>query len=554
MGTDLKLKDLFGETQTEQDISTVSVPKADGTGREFYVKRPVIYYNLVASPPYAPESTEDIPIFWNVGDGPLWGDVPNDKGNCRGGVHAPIAGKTTKPIIYIQVEKYLQGVTADNTGKAELIYLYEPLAGATLLEVRNKTGTADFTAQPGWGQLIQGTDGQTYTYTQLTDLSGIVIGIEQPNKIIDQRLFYSFLMEKTNSAVAYTATENGDYTIVPPAESSGISAVSLTVNVAGGGSDDYYLLKNPLGGMPIYPNSSKTFLHTDEVIASSFKPYIYSIGNSNANEAYGIPVATMVNFHFKEPTADSYANSILFINSASAATLSQYILKLFLGSSWTFGDMTLAVGWNVCTFIVDDSGTTTAATCTATTIDAINMTLQGYGGIPKNNFDWAAMDAYTLSFFKDAAVTAGASVDFSINIGDVLNTIYFNTIHDTTKLDTCLETANYPYSAELAGITMPWNNALVYTLGTSSLYVHIGDLSSMQPGTYIIYVMQSEMPTVLYSTKALDASAVIPGMVISKGWSAKSFPIGAEVTVSDILNDLLLIKDNYFAKSPQTYG
>ena len=448
MGTDIKLKDLFGQTQTEQDIGTVSVPKADGTGREFYVKRPVIYYNLVASPPYAPESTEHIFIFWNVGDGPLWGDVTNDRGNCAGEVYAPIAGKTTKPIIYIQVEKYLQGVTADNTGKAVLIYLYETLAGATLLEVLEKAGTADFTAQPGWGQLIQGTDGQTYTYTQLTDLSGIAIGIEQPNRIIDQRLFYSFLMEKTNSTVAYTATENGDYTIVPPAESSGISAVSLTVdvpesepnlqdksvaitangthefsadtgydgikkltatvNVTGGGGNDYYLLKNPLGGMPTYPNSSKVFLHTDAVIASGFKPYIYTIGNSNANEAYGIPATTMVNFHFKEPTADIYANCILFINSASAATLSQDILQLFMGNSWTFGAMTLAVGWNVCTFTVDDSGTTTAATCTATTIDAINMTLQGYGGIPKNNFAWAEMDAYTLSFFKEAAEPAGA--------------------------------------------------------------------------------------------------------------------------------------------------
>ena len=408
MGTDIQLKDLFGQTQTEQDISTVSVPKADGTGREFYVKRPVIYYNLVASPPYAPESTEHIFIFLNLGDGPLLGDVPNDRGNCAGEVYAPIAGKTTKPIIYIQVQKYLQGVTADNTGKAVLIYLYETLAGATLLEVLEKAGTADFTAQPGWGQLIQGADGQTYTYTQLTDLSGIAIGIEQPNRIIDQRLFYSFLMEKTNSAVAYTATENGDYTIVPPAESSGISAVSLTVDVAGGGGNDYYLLKNPLGEMPTYPNSSKVFLHTDAVIASGFKPYIYTISNSNANEAYGIPVTTMVNFHFKEPTADIYANCILFLNSSSAATLSQDILQMFMGNSWTFGAMTLAVGWNVCTFTVNDSGTTTAATCTATTIDAINMTLQGYGGIPKNNFDWSAMDAYTLSFFKDAAEPAGA--------------------------------------------------------------------------------------------------------------------------------------------------
>lgn len=231
MGTNIKLKDLFGQTQTEQDISTISVPKADGTGREFYVKRPVIYYKLVASPPYAPESTEDTIIFWNIGDGALLGDVPIDTGNCGGVVHDPIAGKTTKPIVVIQVEKYLEGVTADNTGKAVLIYLYETLSGATLLEVLEKAGTADFTAKSGWGQLLQGADGQTYTYTQLTDLSGIAIGIEQPNNILNQRLFYSFLTEKTNSAVAYTAAKNGAHTIVPPAESSGISAVNLTVDV-----------------------------------------------------------------------------------------------------------------------------------------------------------------------------------------------------------------------------------------------------------------------------------------------------------------------------------
>ena len=406
MGTDIKLKDLFGQTQIEQDISTISLPKADGTGREFYVKRPVIYYTPVKNPPYAPQETGNSIFYINWGDGTFDGDL--DIGNSGGTVVGAVEGKTTKPIVLIQVEKYMQGVTADNTGKAVLIYLYETLSGATLLEVLQKAGAADFTAQPGWGQLIQGTDGQTYTYTQLTDLSGISIGIEQPNQIANQRLFYSFLMEKTNSTVAYTATENGDYTIVPPAESSGISSVSLTVNVAGGGGNDYYLLKNPLGEMPTYPDSSKVFLHTDAVIASGFKPYIYNIGNSNANEAYGIPATTMVDFCFKEPTGHIYADSILFINSASAATLSQEVLQMAFGSSWTFGAMTLAAGWNVCTFTVDDSGATTAATCTATTIDAINMTLQGYGGIPKNNFDWAAMDAYTLSFFKDPVAPASA--------------------------------------------------------------------------------------------------------------------------------------------------
>ena len=229
MGTDIKLKDLFGQTQTEQDISTVSVPKADGTGREFYVKRPVIYYRLVASPPYAPQEGDSIIIYWNLGDGGL--DYA-DEGNSLGRCHEAVEGKTTKPIVRVSASKYLEGVSADNSGYAHLIYLEEAVPGQTLIDILlGVTGTADFIAQPGWGQLIQGADGQTYTYTQLTDLSGIAIGIEQPNNILSQRLFYSFLTEKTNSDVAYTAAKNGAHTIVPPAESSGISTVNLTVDV-----------------------------------------------------------------------------------------------------------------------------------------------------------------------------------------------------------------------------------------------------------------------------------------------------------------------------------
>ena len=163
-----------------------------------------------------------------------------------------------------------------------------------------------------------------------------------------------------------------------------------------------------------------------------------------------------------------------------------------------------------------------------------------------------------VSSYETASVSVsaggGSNIDFGVNIGDTLDTIYFNTKHDTSALDAVLANAPYPNASELSGITMLWNNALVCTLGTNSLYVHIGDLSSMQPGTYIIYIMQSETPTVLYSTKALDASAVIPGMVLTPGWQVSKLTIGAAITISAILDDFLAIKDNYFAKTPQAYG
>lgn len=442
MGENIKLKDLYDEEQSYTDIGTIAVPKTDGSGNTYYVQRPLINYTLQDPPTH--ELTDGV-FASNMGDGTFLGEF--DSGNFAGAVSGPVDGKTTKPIASIRITTPVTGATETLWTTTMLLYLYESLTSAVLLEILNIESTAVFTAQPGWGQMLYDKDGAVTGYAQITNPAAVTFGIQQPNDLLNASNFYALLSEVMQDTQSVDVTENGAQTIVPTAGKSGIRKVALNVNVpssggnlqeksvsitsngttevtpdAGydgmskltaivnveGGGSDYYLLQNPTGTMPTYPNSSKVFAHADAVIASGFKPYIYSLGNSNANEAYGIPVTTMIDFRFKEPTADSYANRILFINSASAATLSQDVLQLLLGSSWTFGAMTLAVGWNVCTFTVDDSGTTTAATCTATTIDAINMTLQGYGGIPKNNFAWAEMDAYTLSFFKDAAEPAGA--------------------------------------------------------------------------------------------------------------------------------------------------
>lgn len=163
-----------------------------------------------------------------------------------------------------------------------------------------------------------------------------------------------------------------------------------------------------------------------------------------------------------------------------------------------------------------------------------------------------------VSSYETASVSVsaggGSNIDFGVNIGDTLDTVYFNTKHDTSMLDAVLANASYPNTDESSGMPIPWNNAIIGTIGANSLYVHIADASSMQPGTYLIYIMQSETPTVLYSTKALDASAIIPGMVITPGWQVSKLTVGAAITISAILDDFLAIKDNYFAKTPQAYG
>lgn len=163
-----------------------------------------------------------------------------------------------------------------------------------------------------------------------------------------------------------------------------------------------------------------------------------------------------------------------------------------------------------------------------------------------------------VSSYETASVSVsaggGSNIDFGVNIGDTLDTVYFNTKHDTSMLDAVLANASYPNTDESSGMPIPWNNAIIGTIGANSLYVHIADASSMQPGTYLIYIMQSETPTVLYSTKALDVSTIIPGMVITPGWQVSKLTIGATITISAILDDFLAIKDNYFAKTPQAYG
>ena len=443
MAENIKLKDLYDEEQSYTDIGTIAVPKADGSENTYYVQRPLINYILLDPPTH---ELTDGTFAWNAGDGTLFGEL--DAGNFIGVVKGPADGKNTKPIATMRIDKTpVTGVTETPCRWTMLLYLYETLPGTVLLEILGLEGTAVFTAQPGWGQMLLDKDGAVTGYAQIADPAAVTFGIQQPNNLLNESNFYALLSEVTQEAQSVSVTENGTQAIVPMTGKSGIRKLTLsvnvpssggklqekavtftangtqevtpdegydgmskltaTVNVEGGGSD-YYLLQNPTGTMPTYPNSSKTFAHTDAVIASVFRPYIYSFGNANAIEAYGVPVMTLINFRFKDQATDSFANRILFINSAAVATLSQEVIQIFLGSSWTFGAMTLAVGWNVCTFTVDGSNTTTAATCTATTIDAINMTLRGYGGIPKNNFDWAAMDAYTLSFFKDGAETAGA--------------------------------------------------------------------------------------------------------------------------------------------------
>lgn len=234
MGTNIELKDLYNEEQTYENIGTVAVPKADGSGNEYYVKRPVINYTLLDPPTHEIATTQVQDIFvWNVGDGTISG--VSDDGNFFGAAYAAVSGKTTKPIVSIVTWKHLTGATVNSAGRAHIIYLYEELAGAVLQEVISYTGSTDFTAQIGWGQLLLDDNNSVTGYAKVDDPSAVSIGIEQPNRVLNADIFYSLLSEVTQEAQTLSVTENGEQTIVPTAGKSGIRKVALNVNVAGGG-------------------------------------------------------------------------------------------------------------------------------------------------------------------------------------------------------------------------------------------------------------------------------------------------------------------------------
>ena len=229
MAENVKLKDLYSAEQTYNGINTVAIPKADGSGNAYYVQRPTINYTLIDPPSHeiVVDGVDSVFVL-NAGDG-------DDLGNIFGNAYGAVSGKTTKPIVAIAVNKYADGIVTNDNGAALILYLYEELPGSVIKEIIDFTGAIDFTAGAGWGQLLLDNNKSVTGYSAITDISSVVIGIEQPGGIVNADIFYSLLSEVTQEAQTVSVTENGEQTIVPTAGKSGIRKVALNVNVAGGG-------------------------------------------------------------------------------------------------------------------------------------------------------------------------------------------------------------------------------------------------------------------------------------------------------------------------------
>ena len=241
MAENIKLKDLYDEEQSYTDIGTIAVPNADGSGNTYYVQRPLINYILLDPPTYELTDADAGMFTWNAGDGTLI--APSgvaDAGNVIGMVYAAKEGKTTKPIVRLEVSKNLTGIETGGNS-VTLLYCWEEVTSANLKEIfygANGSDLPEFTTQIGWGYLTQDAEGTVTGYTKIADTSAVTIGIQQPNTI-KAGPFYALLAEESLEEKAVTITEKGAQTVVPTVGKSGMSKVNLQVDVAGGNLQEY---------------------------------------------------------------------------------------------------------------------------------------------------------------------------------------------------------------------------------------------------------------------------------------------------------------------------
>lgn len=236
MAENIKLKDLYDEEQSYTDIGTIAVPKTDGSGNTYYVQRPLINYTLLDPPTHELTDADAGMFTWNAGDGTLV--APSgvaDDGNVIGMVYAAKEGKTTKPIVRLEVSKNLTGIETGGNS-VTLLYCWEEVTSANLKEIfygANGSDLPEFTTQIGWGYLTQDAEGTVTGYAKIADTSAVTIGIQQPNTI-KEGPFYALLAEESLEEKAVTITEKGAQTVVPTVGKSGMSKVNLQVDVAGG--------------------------------------------------------------------------------------------------------------------------------------------------------------------------------------------------------------------------------------------------------------------------------------------------------------------------------
>lgn len=221
---DIKLKDLYGDEQTYEGVTELSVPKADGSGRTWYMERTSEDF-VLQDTGYVLKSA-GFAVVSAVG-GML--DASKGEVNFMMIPADAVEGVNAHPVV---------SALAFYPSRA-FIYTSETLTAAQLQQigVLDPDVTANGTAAQGWNASTEAEDG-TITVTHIDDPESVTVSIPQPitfNGDSAEEVFYALLSPASQESMAVTLTENGTQTLTASAGKSGLRSVAVTVDVAGSG-------------------------------------------------------------------------------------------------------------------------------------------------------------------------------------------------------------------------------------------------------------------------------------------------------------------------------
>lgn len=221
---DIKLKDLYGDEQSYEGVSELSLPKADDSGRAWYVERPSESF-VLQDTGYVPEDAS-FSVLSAVG-GPL--DASEGEVNFMLVPVDAVDGVSEHPVVSALVFYPTRGY----------IYTCETLTAAQLqqLGVLDPDITCEGTASAGWNASTEAEDG-TITVSHIDEPESVTLDIPLPIKFSGEsgeEAFFALFSPASAESMAVTLTENGTQTLTASAGKSGLRSVAVTVDVAGSG-------------------------------------------------------------------------------------------------------------------------------------------------------------------------------------------------------------------------------------------------------------------------------------------------------------------------------
>lgn len=281
MAENVKLKDLYADEKVYDGINTVKIPKADGTGNAKFIIPPSQKFMLRES-----DYQED----YVQGSGTTIAVSEDDESG--GFVFASIANA----MMHMSEPKIIS--VAASAKDPEGFVAYHSVEEQTITEFMTRIFQSEaeesvvvtpdtYVVKKGWTNIISTvtTEGNIVRVTiekfeQITDPSTFTFDASLPWYINKgkENYFYSYIAEATQQMKSVSVTENGTQIINPDSGKSGLTAVQLSVDVAGGGGasvqPDYAqnnttaadYIKNRPGGYTVEnPTISKTITAADYV-------------------------------------------------------------------------------------------------------------------------------------------------------------------------------------------------------------------------------------------------------------------------------------------------